>query len=225
VICDQAQGARRLLLVRHGLPDYRGGKAGDFFPGPPLSDIGRAQAAQAAGVLVEFRPRRIYTSPLVRTHQTAEVIAQRLGIPACVESELREWHRTERLYEVSVRLTRWLVGWLRGDEPCAVIVSHASPRLAILRSALYIPHLPWYKTGAPDVFEISGVDRFEVTMASVFELLFEADAVTARCVFHPEPRVYYTQYGVLRPRPRRPVPGGVESRLLRRANWLGIIGY
>jgi broad specificity phosphatase PhoE len=217
--------ARRLLLVRHGLPDYRGGKASDVFPGPSLSDIGRSQAAQTADALAQFQPRQVYTSPLMRAQQTAEVIGQRLGLAVRVDSELREWHRTERLYEVSVRLTRWLVGWLRGAEPCAIVVSHASPLLAILRSALYIPHLSWYKTGSPDALEISGVDRFEVTMGSVFELLIESDAVTARCVFHPAPRVYYTQYGLLRPRPRRPVPGGVENRLVRRANWLRIIGY
>jgi broad specificity phosphatase PhoE len=219
-----AKDARRLLLVRHGLPDYRGGKASDIFPGPLLSDIGRAQAAQTADVLAEFHPWQVHTSPLMRAWQTAEVIGQRLGIAVRVDGELREWHRTERLYEVSVRLARWLVGWLRGDEPCAVVVSHASPLLAILRSALYIPHLPWFKTGAPDALEVSGADRFEVTMGSVFELLFEPDAVTARCVFHPAPRVCYTQYGLFWPRPRRPVPGAAESRLLRRANWLAIIG-
>ncbi len=216
---------RRLLLVRHGLPDYRGGKAGDVFPGPPLSDVGRAQAAQAAEVLAASQPQRVCTSPLVRTQQTAEVIGRRLGIRVQVDSELGEWRRTERLYDVSVRLARWLVGWLRGGEPCAVVVSHASPLLAILRSALYIPHLPWYKAGAPDVLEISGADRFEVSMASVFELVFEPDAVTAHCFFHPEPRVHHTQYGLLRTGPRRPVPGGLESRLVRRANWLRIIGY
>jgi broad specificity phosphatase PhoE len=216
---------RRLLLVRHGLPDYGGGLAGDEFPGPPLSDVGRAQAAQAAEVLAEFQPRRVYTSPLMRTRQTAEPIGRRLGVAVCVDSELGEWHRTEHLYEVSVRLTRWLVGWLRGGESCAVVVSHASPLLAILRSALYLPHLPWYKAGSREALELSGADLFEVSMASIFELLFERDAVTARRVFHPEPRVHYTQYGVFWPGPHRPVPGGVESRLVRRANWLRIIGY
>jgi broad specificity phosphatase PhoE len=216
---------RRLLLVRHGLPDYRGGKAGDEFPGPPLSEIGRLQATQAAGILAVYHPVRVYSSPLVRAQQTAERIGRQLQLPVRVNGELGEWQRTESLHEVSVRLTGWLVGWLRGDEPCAVVVSHASPLLAILRSALYLPHLSWYKAGAPDMLELSGGDRFEVSMASVFEVLFESHAVTARCVFHPQPRIHHTQQGIMRPGLPRAVPGSAENRLVRRANWLHLVGY
>ena len=221
---DDPTNTRRLLLVRHGLPDYRDGKAGDEPPGPPLSDIGRQQAAQAAAVLRLFAPVRIYTSPLARTRQTAERIQQTLRRPLLIDGELGEWHRTERLYEVTVRLTRWLVHWLRGDEPCAVVVSHASPLLAILRSALYLPHVGWHKRGFPGVLEISTADRFEVSMGAVFELLIEPEHVTARCLFHPQPRVHHALYRVRYERLPRPVPGTGENRYLRRPNWLRLVG-
>jgi broad specificity phosphatase PhoE len=215
---------RRLLLVRHGLPDYRDGKPGDEFPGPPLAEIGYLQAAQAATSVSAFGPAAIYSSPLTRARQTAEVIRRQLRIPLCVDSDLTEWHHTEFLHEVSVRLTRWLVHWLRRDEPCAVAVSHASPLLAILRSALYLPHVCWHKTGTPELLETSSGDRFEVSMASVFEVVFEAEAVTARCVSHPEPRIHHFQAGVVRNGLPQLVPGGRESQLVRRANWLHLIG-
>jgi broad specificity phosphatase PhoE len=216
---------RRLLLMRHGLPDYCGGKPGDEPPGPSLSEIGHQQAAHAATVLPKFAPVLIHTSPLARARQTAERIGQVLGLPVRSDSELREWHRTEALHEVSVRLARWLVHWLRGSEPCAVVVSHASPLLAILRSALYLPHVGWWKTGHPHRIEISSGDQFEVSMASVFELVIEPRCVTARCLFHPHPRIHHYQHGVPRERLPRPVLGTRENRFLRRPNWLHLLGY
>lgn len=150
---------RRLLLVRHGLPDYRGGQSGDEPPGPPPSATAYRQAAQAAATLRAFAVAMIYSSPLARAAQTAETIQRTLGAAVRVDAELREWHRTESLYEVSVRMARWLVGWLRGGEPCAVAVSHASPLLALLRSALYLPHVGWWKPGQPEALELSSGDR------------------------------------------------------------------
>ena len=216
---------RRLLLVRHGLPDYRGGQAGDELPGPPLSEIGHQQAAQAADVVRTYSLEDIHVSPLARARQTAEHIAAPLGLAARVSGDLREWHRTERLHDVSVRMTRWLVNWLRGPQRCAVLVSHASPLLAILRSALFLPHVGWYQTGHPERLETSSCDHFEVSMGSVFELLIEADAVTARCLAHPKPRVYHALDGRVWERPPLIVPGAHESATVRRANRLTLIGY
>lgn len=216
---------RRLLLVRHGLPDYRGGKSGDEPPGPPLSEIGHDQVAQAVRVLRRFQPEVIYCSPLARAAQTAEHIAGALGLSIRRQDDLREWHRTERLYEVSGRATRWLVGWLRSGQTCAVVVGHASPLLAILRSALYLPQVGWHKMGCPDRLELSSGDRFEVSMASVFELCIEPGCVTARCVFHPHPRIQHHHRGSLVQRLPRPVPGSGENRVLRRPNRLHLVGY
>lgn len=216
---------RTLLLVRHGLPDYRGGKSGDEPPGPPLSPAGWSQAVQAAGAVRPFRPERIHASPLARTWQTAVCLGRGLGVPVRCAGELREWHRTEGLYEVSVRLARWLTGWLRGPERCAVVVSHASPLLAILRAALYLPHVGWWRRGHPELPELASCDRLEITMASVFELRVEPQAVTAREVFHPRPRVHHLRGGAVQPRPPYPVPGSGGCGLVQRMNWLHLVGY
>jgi broad specificity phosphatase PhoE len=223
-LTHDSTNTRRLLLVRHGLPDYRDGKAGDEPPGPPLSDIGRQQAAQAAAALRECAAVRVHCSPLARTQQTAQRIQQTLNVPLRIDGDLGEWHRTEGLHEVSVRLTRWFVHWLRGDEPCAVVVSHASPLLAILRSALYLPHAAWHKAGRPEALVVATADRFEVSMGAVFELVIDPRSVTARCLFHPRPRVHHLRQKVACPRLPQIVPGSGESRYLQRRNWLRLVG-
>lgn len=181
--------------------------------------------AQAARVVATFAPQAVYASPLGRAQQTAACLAGPLGLPVRTDGGLREWHRTERLHEVSVRMASWLVRWLRGGETCAVVVSHASPLLALLRSALYLPHVGWYRTGHPERLELSSADRFEVSMASVFELVLEPACVTARCVCHARPRVLsvWNRHAVAHL--PRPVVGDGENRVIRRPNRLNLIGY
>jgi broad specificity phosphatase PhoE len=215
---------RRLLLVRHGLPDYRFGQPGDLLPGPPLADVGRIQATQAAAVVAPFQPATIHASPLARTATTAEILRQRLGCPRRIDTDLREWHRTERLHDVSTRLTRWLVAWLRGPERCAVAVSHASPILALLRAALYLPNVNWHRPGDFYTIELSSADRFDVSMASVFDLLITPTHVTATCLFHPTPRIHHRRPRGYLERPPRPVPGLGENTTLTRPNFLPLLG-
>mgnify|MGYP000481935557 CR=1 FL=1 len=215
---------RRLLLIRHGLPDYRVRAAGDEIPGPPLSALGREQARQAAAVVARYPIATVYSSPLARTRMTAELIAVGAARPVRVVSDLREWHRSETLHAVGTRLARWLVGWLRGAEESAAVVSHASPLLALLRAALYLPHVGWWRPGRPDALELSSGDRFEVTMASVFELTFAPTRVTACCLFHPEPRIHHLARGRPRAGLPRPVPGLGENTVVQRPNWLRLSG-
>jgi broad specificity phosphatase PhoE len=214
---------RRLLLVRHGLPDYRVRQAADEPPGPPLSTLGAAQARQAAAELSEFPATTIYCSPLARTRQTAELIHRVLHLPVMVQGELKEWHRTESLYDVSVRSAAWLAHWLAGGEDCAIVVGHASPLLAIIRTALFLPHVAWHRRGQPNLLNLNTCDRFEVSMGSVFALTIEPAQVTAELVAHPEPRIVDVPH---RPRRRfpRPVHGHGENECVRRPNFGRLIG-
>jgi probable phosphoglycerate mutase len=87
-----AHGATELLLVRHGqaqpLP------AGESFaPGDvdlPLTEHGRAQAAAAAKRLAQRPVDAIYSSPLKRTMQTAQALAQLTGLPIHEDERVRE---------------------------------------------------------------------------------------------------------------------------------------
>jgi broad specificity phosphatase PhoE len=215
---------RRLLLVRHGLPDYRSGKAGDVPPGPPLSELGHVQARQTAAALRRFRLQTIYSSPLARAWQTAQGLHQTLHVPLVVCADLTEWHHTELLYDVSVRNARWLARWLAGDEECAAVVGHASPLLAILRSALYLPHARWHRPGHPEQLLLNTADRFEVSMASVFALTFTPDEVCAELIFHPQPRIVDASRRLRRRTLPRPVVGHGENHCVYRPNLTRLIG-
>ena len=78
-----------LVLVRHGESEHSvrrvaGGPVGDT----GLTDKGRAQAARLATRLSkysELRAASVYSSPLPRASETAQVIAAQLGSPAVEE--------------------------------------------------------------------------------------------------------------------------------------------
>jgi broad specificity phosphatase PhoE len=216
---------RRLLLLRHGLPDYSLRKAGDEPPGPPLSSTGVSQIRQAIPVLRRLAPVALYSSPLARARQCAALVADTLRLPVQIDSDLKEWHRTERLYQVNERSARWLRRWLERDEPCAAVFGHASPLLSILRTALFLPHCGWWRGDNTERLALNTCDRFEVSMGSLFEIVFEPDTVTARCMHHPQPRIvsYTRRRGVQRSFARPTMTG--ENLEVRRPNFGRLIGY
>ncbi|MGD8398570.1 MAG: histidine phosphatase family protein, partial [Anaerolineae bacterium] len=77
----------RLLVVRHGQTAWNvgaGGQAGERFRGRtdlPLDDTGRTQAKALAGRLAAEPIDALYSSPLLRTRQTLEPLAQRTDLP------------------------------------------------------------------------------------------------------------------------------------------------
>lgn len=216
---------RTLLLMRHGLPDYSVKLSPDEPPGPPLSETGYLQAAQAVDVLRSFEPETLRCSPLTRTLATANVISKPLGLIARVDSDLKEWHRTESLYQVNERSARWLRAWIAGRERCAVVVGHASPLLSLMRSALYLPQFGMWVNRDPNRLRLGTADRFEFSMASVFELAFTEREVIGRCLHHPDPRILYVD------RHRRRIPTGQRPAMcdagneMRRPRFDRLIGY
>ncbi|MFI6236289.1 histidine phosphatase family protein [Micromonospora sp. NPDC050784] len=79
-----------VYVVRHGeseddSSDSYGGAA-DF----RLTDRGRAQIAQVVGDLKEFGLQAVYSSPLARARESAEIIGRELHLPVTVVFDLRE---------------------------------------------------------------------------------------------------------------------------------------
>ncbi len=72
--------------------------------GPPLTDLGRVQSAHAAEALVPLGVTRLLSSPSVRARQTAEIIAERLGVPVEIEDLLLEKGLDEGLPAVLTRI-------------------------------------------------------------------------------------------------------------------------
>ncbi len=74
-----------LYLIRHGLA-----AAGLDDLDPGLAPLGREQAQATARALGKLTPSRLVVSPLRRTRETAEPIAQAFGLEAEIRAEVAE---------------------------------------------------------------------------------------------------------------------------------------
>ncbi len=102
-----------LLLARHG---QTADNAGGLILGhrdPPLSDVGREQAAQLAERARQAGVAALWTSPLRRARETADVAAAVLRLEPSVladliESDRGSWegHAVAQLTEISPELVR-----------------------------------------------------------------------------------------------------------------------
>jgi 2,3-bisphosphoglycerate-dependent phosphoglycerate mutase len=92
-------GACRFLLLRHGeTTPVRDGVVVPLLEGqsnPELDPVGVDQARRAADRLAAEDVAAIYVTPLVRTHQSAAPLAERLGMKPVVEPRLIEIHLGE----------------------------------------------------------------------------------------------------------------------------------
>ncbi|MGV9303562.1 histidine phosphatase family protein [Nonomuraea sp. NPDC003727] len=80
-------------VVQHGEKEQR---AGD----PGLTAIGRRQAHRAARRLQAVDPGAVFSSPMRRARETADIIASAVGVPVREDARLRErmnWDGTQSL--------------------------------------------------------------------------------------------------------------------------------
>ena len=81
----------KIYLVRHG-KDAEGFRGG--WSSQPLTEEGYIQASRLAQS-IDFPVDAIYSSDLLRAIQTAELIAEKLGLPICKRPEFRETNNGE----------------------------------------------------------------------------------------------------------------------------------
>ena len=111
----------RLLLIRHGqTPANVRGELDTAAPGPPLTELGRAQAAAVPDALASEHIDGIYVSRLVRTAQTAAPLARTRGemhrvvLPGIHEIEAGELEgRTDKEAVRDYLMTVW--SWGEGN--------------------------------------------------------------------------------------------------------------
>ena len=117
-----------ILLARHGEPDWNHENRfqGQTEQDPPLNETGRAQAAALAQALAGEPLAAVYTSPLRRARETADVLAAPRGLEpveldALCEVDVGSWAGLTR-EEVAARYPdqyhRWLnyeQGWEDGE--------------------------------------------------------------------------------------------------------------
>ncbi len=82
----------RLLIARHGQTRHNLDRRYQGITDAPLNETGRAQAAQLAERLADEKIDMIYSSPLMRSTQTAELLAEMNGL---------DIKKDERLCEIS----------------------------------------------------------------------------------------------------------------------------
>jgi 2,3-bisphosphoglycerate-dependent phosphoglycerate mutase len=81
----------RLFIIRHGQTSWNVQGLAQGHTDIPLDDVGLEQArALAAGFEPGCSVQKVYTSDLLRAHQTAEILARRLGADLIVRPALRE---------------------------------------------------------------------------------------------------------------------------------------
>ncbi len=121
-----------IYLVRHGLPAQNSAIPYNTPPGPDLSERGRAEARQAATFLAGRGVERLFASPFARTTQTAEVLADQLGLEVTFTSLLQEHGPGESFETVRERMRELLAAAADSPHARVAFVSHGSPIRAAL---------------------------------------------------------------------------------------------
>lgn len=81
-----------LYCIRHGQTVYNAEGRVQGQTDVPLSDLGRAQSEALAAALASKPIAAVYSSPLQRARQSAQPLADRLGLPIHTDSQLMEIH-------------------------------------------------------------------------------------------------------------------------------------
>ena len=82
--------ATTILLVRHGETDWNLERRVQGQTDRPLNETGRRQARELASALADESIDAIFSSDLVRAHETARILAEPRGLDVTVLPDLRE---------------------------------------------------------------------------------------------------------------------------------------
>jgi broad specificity phosphatase PhoE len=178
-----------IFFVRHGSHDRLSRVLCGRMAGVTLSDAGHAEAKRAGERLARERLAAVYTSPLERTRETAEVLAQATGLTAETDADLIEvdygaW--TGATFETLGEDPRWRawnaargVSRTPGGESLLEVQArmrrfvdqararHPDARIAAVSHGDPIKSILAHATGLP----LDNLDRLEVSPASVSVLV------------------------------------------------------
>ncbi|MCW2774719.1 MAG: Isomerase [Nocardioides sp.] len=115
------QCAARLFVARHGEAEYETELCSD--DGGSLTALGRRQARELADRLRGERIARVWTSPLSRAVQTAEIAAAALGVDVVVREGLREYGVGSLAGtdgDEATTIGPVFLAWTRGDEAATI---------------------------------------------------------------------------------------------------------
>ncbi len=99
-------------FMRHGETDWNRDGLIQGSTDVPLNATGRAQAADAAVILAGRGITAVWSSPLQRARETADVVAAALGLPVTVDEGLREAGFGTHEGQV---MGEWFTAWAAGE--------------------------------------------------------------------------------------------------------------
>jgi broad specificity phosphatase PhoE len=107
-----------IFLARHGESDWNVEKRFQGHSDRPLTERGRKQARALADLVGAEKIDAVYTSPLSRARETAEIVAARAGLEAVALPDLREvdtgsWSGLSRA-DVEARFPEGFARWRSG---------------------------------------------------------------------------------------------------------------
>jgi broad specificity phosphatase PhoE len=107
-----------IFLARHGESDWNVAKRFQGHSDRPLTERGRQQAHALADLVAAQEIDAVYTSPLSRARETAEIVAARTGLEPVALLELREvdtgsWSGLSRA-DVEARFPEGFTRWRSG---------------------------------------------------------------------------------------------------------------
>ena len=107
-----------IFLARHGESDWNVEKRFQGHKDRPLTERGREQAHALADLVASEEIDAVYTSPLSRARETAEIVAVRAGLEPVALAELREvdtgsWSGLSRA-DVEGRFPEGYIRWRSG---------------------------------------------------------------------------------------------------------------
>ncbi len=194
-----------LLLIRHALNDWTGKRMPGWTPGIHLNEEGRAQAAALPRRLAAVRLDAIYSSPLERTLETAQPLAEAYGLNVIVRDRLGEvrcgdwtgrsveelqqeelWTQI-RVYPSGVRFPGGEAFWEAQArlvaELDAIHDAHPGQTVAVVSHADPIKLAVAHYIGLPlDLFQ-----RLTISPASITALAFTRWGPRLLCLNHTEP--------------------------------------
>jgi broad specificity phosphatase PhoE len=166
--------AKIIYLIRHGesVANKQGIYQGQSID-TGLTELGKKQARAAAGVLTGLKFKTIYTSPLKRTKETAEIIGRQTGLPILENIKLLEinhgsWEG-KRPNEFNQTEQKLLNRWQKQPDQIKMIKGEALKDVA-LRCQKFIQSIPDGQEAAVITHDV--IIRVMIIMALKHELKY-----------------------------------------------------
>ena len=166
---------RRLVLVKHSLPDIEPDKPASAWR---LGEVGRRRAEALAAGLGDFSPEVIWSSREPKAVETADQVAGALGVPVRVAGGLEEHHRdnvpflpeqdfeemvkrilcnpgqlvfgTETADQARDRMAAAIEGVIKADQADGIVVTHGTVIALYVASVADVrPVRLWKRLGLP----------------------------------------------------------------------------